>query len=126
MNKEEFLVQQVNGFVSDESLDWETVAPGMKRKIMAYDKSLMLVKVAFEKGAVGTLHHHYHTQISYVESGSFEVQIDGVKKVLNTGDVFYAAPNLVHGALCLEQGMLIDVFSPMREDFVSQFLLKSI
>ena len=119
MNKEEFLVQQVNGFVSDESLDWETVAPGMKRKIMAYDKSLMLVKVAFEKGAVGTLHHHYHTQISYVESGSFEVQIDGVKKVLNTGDVFYAAPNLVHGALCLEQGMLIDVFSPMREDFVS-------
>jgi len=40
-----------------------------------------------------------------------------VKKVLKAGDVFYVAPNLIHGAVCLEAGVLIDVFSPMREDF---------
>ena len=119
MNNELELMQQVNAFVTDESLNWETVAPGMKRKIMAYDNSLMLVKVAFEKGGVGTLHNHYHTQISYIAKGVFEVQVDGVKKIIKEGDVFFAAPNLMHGAVCLEEGLLIDVFSPMREDFIS-------
>lgn len=110
---------QATAFVQDDALPWEQVAPGMKRKIMAYDDKLMLVKVAFEQGAVGVLHHHIHTQISYVQSGRFEVEIDGQKQVLQAGDVFHAAPNLVHGAVCLEQGQLIDVFSPMREDFIS-------
>ena len=39
---------------------------------MSYDDRVMLVKVDFETGAIGSLHKHYHTQISYVESGSFE------------------------------------------------------
>lgn len=85
---------------------------------MAWDDKLMLVKVEFEKGGVGTLHQHYHSQISHVESGVFEVEIAGEKKVLQAGDVFYIPSNAIHGAVCLEAGVLIDVFSPMREDFV--------
>lgn len=119
MNNETEVMQQVKSFVEDDSMNWEIVAPGMKRKIMAYDNSLMLVKVAFEKGGIGTVHQHYHSQISYVAKGVFEVEVDGVKKVLKAGDVFYAAPNFWHGAVCLEEGLLIDVFSPMREDFIS-------
>lgn len=107
-------------FISNDSMEWETVAPGMKRKIMAYDDKIMVVKVAFEKGGVGTLHHHYHSQISHVESGVFEIEISGEKKVLKAGDAFYAPPNEVHGAVCLEAGVLIDVFSPYREDFVEK------
>ncbi len=105
-------------FVEDSSMEWEAVAPGMKRKIMSYDGRVMLVKVAFEKSAVGTLHQHYHTQIAYVASGKFEVEIDGKKQILQQGDVFYITPHVVHGCVCLEKGMLIDVFSPMREDFL--------
>lgn len=108
----------VKAFVTNEMLQWEQVAPGVKRKIMSYNEQLMLVKVAFEKDAVGTLHHHYHTQISYVASGVFEIEIDGQKQVLKEGDVFHAEPNLVHGAVCIEAGVLIDVFNPHREDFV--------
>lgn len=119
MNTEITPQEIVKPFIEDITMDWETVAPGMQRKIMAYDASVMLVKVKFEKGAIGTLHHHYHTQLSYVAEGAFEVQIDGVKKVLKAGDVFHAAPNLVHGAVCLEAGLLIDIFSPMREDFLA-------
>ena len=85
---------------------------------MAYDDSLMVVKVDFEKDAIGALHHHYHSQISHVEKGVFEVQINGAKKILKAGDVFIVPPNVVHGAVCLEAGVLIDVFSPMREDFI--------
>ena len=105
-------------FIESKDVEWEVTAPGMKRKIMAYDESLMLVRVEFEKGAVGTLHSHPHVQISHVESGLFEVEINGEKKQLAAGDVFYVPPHAVHGAVCLEPGVLIDVFSPMREDFI--------
>ena len=105
-------------FIADESMEWEVVAPGVKRKIVTYEDRIMLVKVAFEKGGIGALHHHYHTQLSYLAGGVFEVEVDGKKQILKDGDVFHVSPNLVHGVVCLEAGMLIDVFSPMREDFI--------
>lgn len=104
-------------FASDE-VQPETVAPGMTRKIMAYDENLMLVRVEFGNGAIGAVHSHPHSQISHVESGVFEVEIGGEKKMLTKGDAFYAPPGVLHGAVCLEAGVLIDVFSPMREDFI--------
>ena len=107
-------------FIENRDIPWEEVDKGMKRKIMAYDDKLMVVKVAFEKGGVGVLHQHYHSQITHVESGRFEVQINGEKKILAGGDAFYIPPNVEHGAVCLEAGVLIDVFSPMREDFIEK------
>jgi quercetin dioxygenase-like cupin family protein len=107
-----------NVFIQNADISWETVGVGVRRKIMAYDKCLMLVRVEFSTASIGALHHHYHSQITHVESGVFEVQINGVKKILKAGDAFYAPPNWVHGCICLEGGVLIDVFSPMREDFI--------
>jgi len=105
-------------FIDNNDVPWEATAPGMKRKIMAWDERLMVVKVEFEKGAIGSLHQHPHSQISYIESGMFEIEIGGEKKTLIAGDAFYIPPNAMHGAVCLAPGVLIDVFSPMREDFV--------
>jgi quercetin dioxygenase-like cupin family protein len=107
-------------FIQDGEIGWEQTAPGMRRKVMAYDESLMLVRVEFEKGAIGTVHQHPHVQISHVESGRFEVEISGEKKVLAKGDVFHVPSGALHGAVCLEAGVLIDVFSPMREDFIQK------
>lgn len=106
-------------FIADSELAWEDLGGGLKRKIMAYDDNLMMVKVAFEKGGIGALHSHFHTQMSYVESGEFEITIGDRKQVLRQGDVYYIPPHVVHGALCLSAGMLVDIFTPMREDFVS-------
>jgi len=108
----------MNPFIEDKDIQWETPDPGIRRKVMAYNEQLMLVKVEFQKGAVGALHEHYHSQISHVESGVFEITIDGERKVLKAGDAYYIPPHVVHGALCLEPGVLIDVFSPHREDFI--------
>lgn len=108
----------VKVFIENRDIPWEEVDKGVKRKIMSYDDKLMVVKVAFEKGGVGSLHQHPHSQITHVESGSFEVEIGEEKKVLTGGDAFYIPPNVMHGAVCLEEGVLIDVFSPMREDFI--------
>ena len=105
-------------FTEDDTLPWTTVSEGVQRKIMTYDDTVMLVKVKFETAAVGAVHQHYHAQVTYVAEGSFEVEIDGVKKILKAGDVFYAAPNKWHGVICKESGMLVDVFSPYREDFI--------
>jgi len=107
-------------FIENKEIPWEEVDKGMKRKIMAYDDKLMVVKVEFEKDGVGVLHQHYHSQITHVESGKFEVQINGEKRILVAGDAFYIPPNVMHGAVCLEAGVLIDVFSPMREDFIEK------
>lgn len=111
--------ESIKVFIENNEIAWEQMDTGIKRKVMAWDDKLMLVKVEFEKGGVGSLHQHYHTQISHVESGVFEVEIAGEKKVLKAGDAFYIPPNTIHGAVCLEAGVLIDVFSPMREDFVA-------
>ncbi len=105
-------------FVESSEIEWQQMADGVRRKILSYDKNLMMVRVDFEKGAIGSLHQHPHIQMTNIESGSFEVEIAGVKKVLNAGDVFYVHSNLVHGVVCLEKGVLIDVFNPMREDFI--------
>jgi len=107
-------------FIENADIEWENVDAGVRRKIMAYDDKLMLVKVEFDKGGVGSLHKHFHSQITHVESGVFEVEINKKKKILSAGDAFYIPPNVMHGALCLEKGVLIDVFSPMREDFIKR------
>lgn len=112
-------MKKQNVFVENNAINWEEVNNGVKRKIMAYDDHLMVVRVDFKKDSIGTIHKHYHSQITNIESGSFEIIIDGKRKVLQTGDAFYIPPNTDHGCVCLEDGVLIDVFSPMREDFLN-------
>ena len=91
---------------------------GVVRRVLAYNKDLMCVENTFERGAVGALHHHPHTQITYVVSGKFEFEIDGVKKIVEAGDTMLKMNDVIHGCTCLEAGKLLDIFNPMREDFV--------
>lgn len=98
----------------------EKVGEGVTRQIMGYDSDLMLVKVNFEKGGVGSPHRHPHQQVSYVVEGRFEVEIEGKKEILEAGDAFIIPSNAMHGAVCLEDGILIDTFSPSREDFLGE------
>lgn len=105
-------------FVLADSAPVEQVADGIKRQFLGYGPELMAVKVWFETGAEGYAHEHPHTQVTYVESGEFEATIDGETQVLRAGDSFHVEPNKSHGAICKKAGVLIDVFSPLREDFL--------
>lgn len=91
---------------------------GVTRRVLAYCQDLMCVENTFEKGACGALHHHPHTQITYVVSGRFEFEIDGEKRVVTAGDTMLKMNGVTHGCVCLEAGVLLDIFTPMREDFV--------
>ena len=108
------------GHVKNADIPLEQVDKGLSRQIMGYTPDLMLVRVLFKKGAIGYKHQHPHEQVTYVEKGKFEVEIDGKKQVLVEGDAFTVEPDLEHGAVCLEDGILIDTFSPMREDFINK------
>lgn len=105
-------------FLYESQIPWEPAGEGVIRQIMGYDGQVMLVKVKFEKGAIGTPHTHYHTQTTYVASGTFEFTVGGEKKTVSAGDGIYIAPDVLHGCVCLEAGVLIDCFSPMRADFL--------
>lgn len=105
-------------FILTETMEWENLGGGVSRKFLGYDNQIMMVKVKFEKGAEGTPHSHFHTQATYCVAGKFEFDIAGEKQIVNAGDGVYIPPNAMHGALCLEPGILIDVFSPVREDFL--------
>jgi quercetin dioxygenase-like cupin family protein len=108
-----------NNFIFAKKLEWLDLGGGVSRKFLGWDNQLMMVKVRFEQGAVGSPHQHFHSQTAYCAKGSFEFTIGNEKQVISYGDGVYVPPNMVHGVLCLEEGVLIDVFSPVRDDFLN-------
>jgi len=105
-------------YFTSKEMKWEDLGGGVQRQFLGYDNQIMMVKVKFDKGAEGAPHEHFHTQSTFCASGKFEFTIDGEKKIVEAGDGVYISPNLLHSAICLEEGILIDVFSPVREDFL--------
>jgi quercetin dioxygenase-like cupin family protein len=92
--------------------------PGVTRQILGHDPELMMVRVTFEKGAVGYLHSHPHRQVTYVERGRFEFVLNGTTSTLEAGDCWFVPPGVPHGATAVEPGVLIDVFTPARAEFL--------
>ncbi len=105
-------------FQFESEIPWEDVGNGVQRQVFGYDDKIMLVKAKFEKGGIGVLHNHPHSQVTYVESGVFEMTIGQEKKMIKKGDGYYVPSNMIHGCICMEEGMLVDSFSPCRQDFL--------
>lgn len=97
---------------------WLDLGTGVVRRVRLQLPEMMMVEFAFEAGVVGPMHSHPHVQCSYVEAGSFEVTICGRTRTLHKGGCYIVPPNAVHGVLALEPGVLVDVFTPRRDDFL--------
>lgn len=104
----------------DADIEFEAVNEMIKRKIKSYSDGLMVVEVHFDQGAEGYVHEHFHEQCTYVQSGKFEFNIDGDKRIVEAGDTIYMQPDIPHGAICLEAGILLDIFTPARQDFLEK------
>ena len=108
-------------YTENHSVVPNDIGGGVTRKILSYSKNLMTVELSFPKGATGAKHSHPHEQIGYIVSGSLIYQEEGQEdKILHTGDTYYVAPNVVHGVEILEDTKLLDIFTPMREDFIGK------
>ena len=104
--------------VKNKDIAFQSAGKNVTRKILAHDGKMLCAEVHFVKGSVGAPHSHPHEQIGYVVSGTFELTIEGEKTVITAGDSYYTEPNAVHGVVALSDGILLDVFTPQREDFL--------
>lgn len=91
---------------------------GVSRKVLVHTDEMMLVEVQFPAGGIGALHTHVHRQLSYVQSGVFEFECEGAKHKVGKGDTLAFEPNQQHGVVCLEEGVILDFFTPSRKDFL--------
>jgi quercetin dioxygenase-like cupin family protein len=89
----------------------------MKRQVLAHSDQLMLVRHFFEPGWVGARHSHPHHQLVYVVSGTIRVDVDGRVFDVHAGDSFVVDGGVEHQASALEPSEVLDVFTPVREDY---------
>ena len=86
-----------------------------------HGEGITLTHWIFNKDAVLAAHSHHHEQISYVLSGKVRFETEGSEaRVVEAGDFTVFAPNEIHGGTALENSIVLDAFSPAREDFKAE------
>jgi unsaturated pyranuronate lyase len=104
--------------------DWDKVpavqtAEGIKRQ-MVVGKNIMVCRFTFDPFVVTAEHTHPHEQVTLVIKGRVKFTVSGEERIVAAGDVLHFPPNNRHGATMLdEEVVLIDIFSPIREDFLN-------
>lgn len=91
--------------------------PGMTRQVLAHNDELMLVRHYFKQDWVGERHSHPHHQLVYVVRGALRVDVDGKVFDVLAGDSFVVDGGVEHQASALEDSEVLDVFTPVREDY---------
>jgi quercetin dioxygenase-like cupin family protein len=91
---------------------------GLKRRVLAYNEKLFLAEHEMTKGWAGAVHSHPHDQIVYVVHGHLRVSCQGTTFDVRTGDTFVVRGGVEHGASAMEDSLVVDVFTPWREDYV--------
>jgi len=110
----------MSNFFYDKDIKLEVIEEGKNsRKIKAHNGNIMFVEVIFENGGEGSPHTHPHEQASYCTEGKFEYTVGDETKIIGPGDSVYIPSNVLHGCKLIgDRGVLIDVFSPQRQDFL--------
>ncbi len=107
-----------------QHLNWASIpiehpAAGIERQ-MVVGENVMICRFRFAPFLVTPEHEHPHEQMSIVVSGRVRFFIEGTERIANPGDVLHFPPNCWHGATMMdEEVVLIDIFSPVREDFLN-------
>ena len=97
-----------------------TTPEGAQRRILSYGGGMMLVQFSFEAGVSAPIHSHPHEQVGYVVAGEIDLIMDGFERTrLTAGGSYYVAPNVKHGIVTYAPTVLIDCFTPLREDFLT-------
>lgn len=92
--------------------------PGVTRQVLSDHPDLMVVAFRFDAGSEGALHSHPHVQSTYVATGRFAFTVAGEDREIGPGDSLIVPSGAVHGCRCLQAGLLIDSFTPRRDDFL--------
>ena len=107
-----------------QQTDWsripvEQIEPGIERQ-MIYGENLMICRLRIAPNIVTPTHDHPHEQMTIVERGKVLFTIGNEQRIVDTGAVLYFPSGTWHGATMLdEEVILVDIFSPIREDFLT-------
>lgn len=92
---------------------------GAQRRLLSHGGGMMVVEFTFEAGTVAPVHSHPHEQVGYVVSGELTLIMEGHDdELLRPGSSYYVAPDVRHGVIIHAPTVLVDVFTPIREDFL--------
>ena len=113
-------MKKQHNFVKISSKNIKEIEPlkGIFRKTLVYDDNLMMIKFRLEKGSNLPIHSHPHQQMGYIVEGKLEFIADGNSEILIAGDSYMVKGNVEHGANVLENSIVIDIFSPKRDDYL--------
>jgi quercetin dioxygenase-like cupin family protein len=93
---------------------------GAQRRVLSYGGNLMLVEFRFEAGVASWEHSHSHEQVGYVVEGEIDFHMAGCAAVrLRKGGSYYIPPNVRHYVVTHAATVLLDAFTPVRDDFLS-------
>ncbi len=95
------------------------VSPLVKRRLISGENA-MLLRIDLQRGASVETHQHPHEQISYILSGRVEFDLAGYKQIMTAGDVVCVPGNTPHALTVLEDTVILEIFSPPREDFLNK------
>jgi quercetin dioxygenase-like cupin family protein len=96
----------------------EQLNPQVTRRAI-HSGSMTIARLELLKDAVVPEHSHHHEQIATVERGALRFAIDGGELVVRTGESLVIPPHVPHGVVALEDTIVVDVFSPAREDWLA-------
>jgi quercetin dioxygenase-like cupin family protein len=96
-----------------------TPEPGLRRQVMSYSPAMMLVRHTMVKGWSGARHSHPHEQMVYIVRGRIRFEHPGGSVNMGQGDSFLVPSNVEHQASALEDSEVLDIFTPMREDYAA-------
>jgi quercetin dioxygenase-like cupin family protein len=104
--------------IQGQTVPWIEIDDHVSRRVLQSGDTLMLVEFCFRKGGIGAVHsHEEHEQVGYIIKGRFEVRLGQDTRIIGPGDSYYAARNVPHGVVALEDGVIVDAFTPIRQDF---------
>jgi quercetin dioxygenase-like cupin family protein len=102
-----------------DTVELETMSDVIGRKVIAGEKA-MVAQVFLKKDAVVPEHHHESEQITYILEGALKFELEGREVVVHKGEVLHIPSNVPHRAVALEDTLDLDIFSPLREDWLSK------
>jgi len=107
-------------FTKHANAGYRESLPGIRQKTLAYGEKTLMVAFRLQKGAVLPTHRHPHEQTGYLVSGRMDLTIGNETRRLGPGDSWCVPGNTDHGAKPIEDSVAVEVFSPVREDYLPQ------
>jgi quercetin dioxygenase-like cupin family protein len=100
---------------------WVPMVPGVRRRTLSVNATVMQVCVEFAPNATTPPHSHVHEQLLYVSAGELILTVDGRDITLRAGEAIAIPSNVPHGARTTAAGAtVLDTFTPLREDFLAK------